>query len=79
MKKQEMSAALELARSGESLKDEDIGMFDGYGFREFRPVYATLRSVARLIRWQCIRWDGSIDGEELNNLAFVARRKFNIV
>ena len=84
MKKVEATAALSIARSDENLAGEDIGMFDGYGLRDFQPVHCTVKQVAALIRWQCFYMMKRMGGpdmnmEEFNELCHIGRKKFIIV
>lgn len=79
MTKQELSEALKIANSEKSLENVDIEIFDGYGLKNFQPIYCTVEQLARLIRWQCFQLNGKIDDEELNNLAYAGKKKFLIV
>lgn len=65
------------------LSGEDISIFDGYGLPEFKPVVATLRQVARLMRWQAMyiatkpgesRWDA----EELTSIRDLFRKRVTV-
>lgn len=58
---------------------EDISIFEGYGLHSFKPVIATIRQLAALIRWQCIAFDGTMQGEALQEIAANGKRKFTIV
>jgi hypothetical protein len=81
MTKQEFSQAFQIAKSNEKIDpgQEPIDLFDGFGFKDFAPVYVTLKQVARLIRWQAICMDGSIDSENLQEIANIGRKKFFII
>ena len=79
MTKSQFSEALKLAQSG-----KDLSMFDdlplfGCGLPDFKPVYCTIGQVARILNYQCAMFNGQWDGEELNNMAHIARRNFLIV
>lgn len=65
------------------LSGEDISIFDGYGLPDFKPVVATLRQVARLMRWQALymmtkpgasRWDA----EELTSIRNLFRKRVTV-
>ena len=71
--------AMEIAKSDEDLSNENLDIFHGYAFADFKQVFCSLRALARLIRWQCIKFDGSIDSEELDTLVRVGKRKFIVV
>ena len=79
MTKQQMSQAMELAYSKEDLSNVDISIFDGYGLADFGSVFCTIRQVARLIRWQCIQWNGELDAHEWDALCWAARNRFNCI
>jgi hypothetical protein len=81
MTKTEFSKALKIAKSNEEIdpKQEPIDVFDGFALKGFVPVYVTLKQVARLIRWQAICMDGSIDSDNLQEVASFGRRRFLIV
>lgn len=78
MTKSELSAALKIAKSDKELH-EDLSIFLGYGLKNFDKIYVTLDAVAKLIRYQCIQFDGSIDTEKLNSLAYHSRQKFMVI
>ncbi len=59
----QLSKALALAQSKQSLQHEDIEQFDGFGLPDFRPITCTIPQLARLVRWQCLRWNGTVDAE----------------
>ena len=77
----ELSKAYEIGRSDEPIdpKKEPIDVFDGFALNDFRPVHVTLKQVARLIRWQAIRWDGSLDSENFQEIADFGRKRFLII
>lgn len=78
MTKDQLSQSLALALSDADLSKEDEP-FMGFGLPDFQPLVCTIPQVARLIRWQCIRLNGSIDSEALNEIADAGRKKFQIV
>ena len=58
---------------------EDISMFWGFALPSFKTVVATTRQLAALVRWQCLRTNGSMDSDNLQEIASIGRHKFNIV
>ena len=78
MNKKEFSRAYALAISNQVIKPEEasIAIFDGFGFESFDKVYVTVKQVARLIRWQTVCLDGSIDQDNLQEIGECGRRKF---
>jgi hypothetical protein len=46
-------------------KADDSILF-GFGLAEFEPVTASIKAVARCIRWQCQRFDGTFDEAQFN-------------
>ena len=78
MTTQQLSDAVALARSGYAL-NTDLSLFDGFGLPNFEPVTCTMEALASLVRWQCVRFDGSIDQEALNEIARVGRHRFRVV
>lgn len=80
MTKQELSQAYDIAiTNAADLHDFDIGVFDGFGLPDFKPVYVRIEQVARLIRWQCQYMDGTWDSENLQDIATVGKTKFLII
>ena len=81
MTKQQFSQAYQIARSNEKIDpgQEPIDVFWGFALKDFVPVYVTLKQVARLIRWQAICMDGSIDSDNLQEIAFFGKKKFLII
>lgn len=75
MNKTQVSKALELAKSDIIIR-EDIGVFDGYGLVDFKPINCSLESIAALIRWECVYFNGNIDTQALNDLIIIGRKKF---
>ena len=83
MTKPQFSEALTIARSGRDLSDVDDSTLHGCGLSDFKyPVYCTVEMVAKLVRWQCCSIfsnDTIADAQELDNMAHIARKKFQIV
>lgn len=78
MNKNELNAALKIAKSKENLLNVDISIFDGFGLSDFCPVNVTIRQVARLIRYQCIMLNGELDAKNFNELCYFARKRFSV-
>lgn len=57
----------------------DLGIFDGFALPGFGPVYVTLDNVAKLIQWQCMCFDGSLDLDALQVIANFGKRRFIII
>jgi hypothetical protein len=81
MTRQETNAAFAIADNQEiSLyPDVDTSIFDGFGLRDFQPVYVTLRQVAALMRWQALQFNGEWNAEALNDVVKVGRTRFLIL
>lgn len=81
MTKQQFSEAWAMARSNKDLSAIDDSTLHGCAFESFVPVYTTIETVAKLLRWQCCPIFGGewFDAEELNSMAHIARKKFLIV
>lgn len=61
--------AFKLAKNFDiDLSSEDFDHLYGCGLSEFKPVSTTIKSVARLIRWQALCLDSSWDMEEVERL-----------
>jgi len=81
MTKQQFSAAWKIAQN----KDVDLSSIDdsvlfGCGLNDFQPVYTTLETVAKLLRWQCCYMFGDgFDAQELDNMAHIAKKKFLVI
>jgi len=79
MTKQEMSNAYMLAMSDKDLQAFETSIFDGFGLPGFEVVYVTISQIAKLIRWQCFRLDGSIDSEALNDIGVLGKKRFRVI
>ena len=79
MTRDDLDRALVLARSDASLDTADLALFDGFGLPGFAPVTCTVEALAVLIRWQCVRFNGSIDGEALQEVAKLGRHRFTVL
>jgi len=79
MTKQELSTALEIARSDADLSGVDTNIFSGCALHGFSPVTVTLDALAAFVRYQVVCLDGSIDARELDDIASYGRRVFRVV
>lgn len=81
MNKKEFSEILEIVQDSRiDLTDVDEMILHGCALPDFQyPVYVTRKQVAKLIRWDCIQFNGQFDSEELNNIGIIGKRKFIIV
>jgi len=79
MTKQELSTALEIARSDTDLSGVDTSIFDGCALPGFTPITVTLDALAAFVRYHVICLNGSIDAHELDNIASYGRRVFRVV
>jgi len=79
MNRTDLDSALAIARSDRALDLDDLALFDGFGLPDFRPVTCTIDALAALVRWQCVRFDGSIDGEALDEIARYGRHRFAVL
>jgi len=79
VKTTDLDRALAIARSDARLNLADLALFDGFALPDFRPVTCTVEALAMLIRWQCVCFDGSIDGAALQEIATVGRYRFTVL
>ena len=81
MTKDQLQRAVAIAESDTDLSNErkQIDIFDGYGLEGFKPVHVTIKQVADLVRWQCVQFNGCIDADALNELAYAGRKRFLVV
>lgn len=79
MTKEQFSAALAIARSDRDLSTVDDSILYGCGLSDFQPVTVTIEPVAKMLRWQCLQFNGEIDQNELNNMKSIFRRKVFVV
>ena len=79
MRKADLEQALVIARSKARLDMAETVIFDGFGLPDFRPVTCTVEALAALVRWQCIRFDGSVDAEALDEIATCGRKRFQVL
>lgn len=76
MTKRQFDQAVDLARSNADLSGASTGILAGCALPGFQPVTITLEAAAQFIRWHCICLDGSVDGEALNDMRHISRRKW---
>ncbi len=79
MTRDEFRRAFELAGSETDLSKFDLSQFDGFGLPVFQPATVTVGQVARLLRWQALRFDGSWDMEAAHEVLECGRRRFVVV
>ena len=80
MTKEQLSAAMRIVeKTNESLLDVDISIFLGYGLPDFKAIYCTIRQLAALIRWDCLLFNGEVNGQALDELCKIARIKFSVL
>jgi hypothetical protein len=83
MNKSELTKAFEIAQKPiETDMDKinsAIAIFDGFGLSDFQPVHVTLRQIAILMRWQALYFNGDWDMKEINDIAYVGRKKFIVI
>lgn len=81
MTKTQLSQAVAIAQNKQPLpvEDNDLSIFDGFGLQNFQPVTVTVNQLAALIRWQALRFNGTMDAEALNEIAEAGRKKFMVV
>lgn len=79
MTRREFSQALTMAKSSQDLSVVDDSVLYGCGLPDFQPVVCTLEMVAKLLRWQCIMFNGEVDSQELENCSKICARKVFLV
>ena len=81
MTKNEFKQAVEMVESKDFdyTKHDDSNLY-GCGLNDFKfPVYTTIGAVARLVAWQARTFAGTWDSVELDNMARIAKNKFQII
>ena len=67
MTMQEIKQATKIALNPAiDLSNVDDSILYGFGLPEFRPVYTTLQTVAKCMRWQSCMFNGGWDDKEYN-------------
>ena len=79
MKTADLDTALGIARSDRPLTVADLAIFDGYGLPDFQPITCTVEALAMLVRWECLCFDGSVDGAALQGIADRGRHRFTVL
>ena len=79
MTRDQFCKAFELAGTETDLSKFDLSQFDGFGLPGFQPMTVTVGQVARLLRWQALRFDGSWDMEAAQEVLDCGRRRFVVV
>ena len=74
-----MGKAYQLAKARVVNEPTDISIFSGFGLSDFEPVHVTLDSVAALINWQALQFNGQYDPVALNEIAIAGKKKFIII
>jgi hypothetical protein len=78
MTKQQFDKAVALARSQADLSQVDDTALDGCALPHFKPATVTLEAAAKFIRWQCLCLNGQMDGEALNEIREISRKRWLI-
>lgn len=78
MNKIEFKEACTLAIHSNYGTSQNMQIFNGFGLKEYQPIACTLKDMCGLIKWQCLRLNGSVDTEALDEI-WSARKKFMIV
>lgn len=85
MNRNELAAALILAQSDTELPSVlYTTLFNGFGLKDFEPVYVNIAQVAALIRYQCFymfnnKHKDNYDHGAFQELAYHGRKKFIIL
>jgi hypothetical protein len=79
MTREELSRAFFLAKNRHTEEPTDLSIFDGFGLQDFEKVNVTIDSVAALINWQCLQFNGQYDPVALNEVAEHGRKKFIVI
>lgn len=76
----QQQAAFQIANNFDiDLTDVNDDILFGCGLSDFKPVYVTLKQVAKLMRWQALQLNGEWDSRELNEVNLIGKRKFLIL
>lgn len=57
----------------------DLDIFDGCALPGAHTVVCTIEDVAKLIKYQVTQWNGEWDLNELENLRYIAKIRFQII
>lgn len=78
MTKKEMKEIVTRVDSGEQIEDVNLDVFIGCGTYGFEPIVVTMKAMVAFVRYQCMRLDGTLDLDALNEI-WEIRRNFLIV
>jgi hypothetical protein len=78
MTKQQFADAVQLIRDGRDVSGADDTPLHGYGLPGFQPVTVTLEAAAKFIAWHCQQLNGQFDGEALNEMRELSRKRWLI-
>lgn len=77
MKNSDFARALRLAQDlSQDLSQVDDSAIFGCGLPGFKPVFVTVKQVAKFIRWQSLCLNGNFDSEAIAECAQIARKVF---
>lgn len=79
MNTNEFKKAFHIAKSNADLSTVSIDHLYGYGLKSFEPVTTTLEAIAAVMRWQALRFDGSWDMDEINDIKILGKKKFEVI
>jgi hypothetical protein len=79
MTRQEISHAVEIAKSDKDLTGVSQDHLFGCGLSDFKPVVSSIDAVAVFLRWQCCLLTGGFDETELNNLYWIMQHRIRII
>lgn len=80
MTTKQFAEAVKLAeKNPQSLQNEDDSVLHGCALSTFDPVHTTIPTVAKLVHYQAMQFNGRWDMQELDNMAQIAKKKFLIV
>lgn len=76
MNKKQFDSAVALAKSDTDLSLVDDSSLYGCALPDFKPVTITLEMAAKFIRWHCVQLNGQFDGEALNEMRNLSRKRW---
>lgn len=79
MTRQQLAEAKTLAKSSDDLSGVDTESFNGFGLAGFKPIIATIRQVAAVLRWQALMLNGEWDSVALQECAMIFKKKVTII
>ncbi len=78
MTKDQFDSAVKMIRDGKDVQGADDTPLWGCLLPDFKPATVTLEGAARFIAWHALQLNGQFDGEALNEMRNVSRRKWLI-